>query len=230
MESGAMLLLRVVGLLMVAGLPWVTFAGDETRVAVVDVSTVFKNYKKVYDVQRAIDASFEQESRKLLEDTRELQKKVREVEQMRRDAPEPNEFVFEQMIAVQRREFALRKRQQAFEQKRGKRYLAEMRDVLNEIRAAIEKAAVRGKYQLVLRSPDASDPVVGDETAPGNKENPNEEIIREMLQPKHTLDLVIRFKRNPVLFGSPLVDLTQEVLKDLNDEYAKRAGTAPAKE
>jgi hypothetical protein len=42
-----------------------------------------------------------------------------------------------------------------------------------------------------------------------------------MLRPKHTLDIVIRFKQNPVLFGSPLVDLTETVLKDLNDTYAK---------
>jgi Skp family chaperone for outer membrane proteins len=37
----------------------------------------------------------------------------------------------------------------------------------------------------------------------------------------------VRFKRNPVLYGSPLVDLTYEVLKDLNDRYAKQATAAP---
>jgi len=219
--------LRALGLLAMVAVPSMALSGEGTRVAVVDVSTVFTGYKKVHDVQRTIDNSFEQEKRKLLEDTRGLQEKVREVEQMRRDAPEPNDFVFEQMIAVQRRQFELRKRHENFEKKRNKRYLDEMQDVLNEIRAAIAKAADGGGYDLVLRSADLAEP---EKTEPEEvaKDGENEKAIRELLRPKHTLDLVIQFKKNPVLFGSAAVDLTEQVLKDLNQDYAKRAKTAPA--
>jgi hypothetical protein len=105
-----------------------------------------------------------------------------------------------------------------------------MKDVLGEIRATIRKSAERGGFQLVVRTADADDPVNSDEgenVAGGKDANPNDAAIREMLQPRHTLDIVVRFKRNPVLYGSPLVDLTAEVSKVLNDEYAKRAGGAP---
>jgi Skp family chaperone for outer membrane proteins len=224
-------MLRVAGWLLLGLFPLVVTAGEQaTRIAVVDVSTVFKHYKKVYDVQRRIDASFEAERRKLEEETRQLGKDVQDVEQMRRDASGDSEFVFERVQSLQKQEFALRKRQRAFQEKQGQRYLEEMKDVLGEIRATIRKSAERGGFQLVVRTADADDPVNSDEgenVAGGKDANPNDAAIREMLQPRHTLDIVVRFKRNPVLYGSPLVDLTAEVSKVLNDEYAKRAGGAP---
>jgi Skp family chaperone for outer membrane proteins len=133
------------------------------------------------------------------------------------------------MQALQKVEFALRKRGMEFEEKQTKRYLDEMKDVLSEIRSAIRKAAEGGKFQLVIRTADGDDPVNSDEAeaAVPTKDNPNDSAIREILQPKHTLDIVVRFKRNPVLYGSPLVDLTAEVSKALNEDYAKRAGGAP---
>lgn len=204
--------------------PLLAAAGEQaTHIAVVDVSTVFKNYKKVYDVQRRLDASFEQEKRKLEEDTRQLGKEIREVEQMRQTAGD-TDFVFERMQALQKVEFALRKRGMQFEEKQTKRYLDEMKDVLSEIRATIRKAAERGKFQLVIRTADGDDPINSDaaEATATTRDTPNDPAIREILQPKHTLDLVVRFKRNPVLYGSPLVDLTAEVSKALNDEYARR--------
>jgi Skp family chaperone for outer membrane proteins len=99
-----------------------------------------------------------------------------------------------------------------------------MKDVLSEIRATIRKAAERGKFQLVIRTADGDDPINSDaaEATATTLDTPNDPAIREILQPKHTLDLVVRFKRNPVLYGSPLVDLTAEVSKALNDEYARR--------
>jgi hypothetical protein len=41
-------------------------------------------------------------------------------------------------------------------------------------------------------------------------------------------ELVERFNRNPVLFGAQTVDITQEVLKKLNEDYQRRSGKAPA--
>lgn len=215
---------RWFGWLSLGLFPLLAVAGEqETHIAVVDVSTVFKNYKKVYDVQRRLDASFEQEKRKLEEDTRQLGKEIREVEQMRQTAGD-TDFVFERMQALQKLEFALRKRGMQFEEKQTKRYLDEMKDVLSEIRATIRKAAERGKFQLVIRTADGDDPINSDaaEATATTTDTPNDPAIREILQPKHTLDLVVRFKRNPVLYGSPLVDLTAEVSKALNDEYARR--------
>lgn len=215
---------RWFGWLSLGLFPLLAVAGEqETHIAVVDVSTVFKNYKKVYDIQRRLDASFEQEKRKLEEDTRQLGKEIREVEQMRQEAGD-TDFVFERMQALQKLEFALRKRGMQFEEKQTKRYLDEMKDVLSEIRATIRKAAERGKFQLVIRTADGDDPINSDaaEATATTLDTPNDPAIREILQPKHTLDLVVRFKRNPVLYGSPLVDLTAEVSKALNDEYARR--------
>ena len=223
-------MLRMLGVLVLGLLPLAISAGEqETRIAVVDVSTVFKNYKKVYDVQRRLDASFEQEKRKIEEDTRQLGKEVRDVEQMRQSAGD-SDAVFARIQALQKEEYAIRKRGSAFQEKQTQRYLDEMKDVLSEIRAAVRHAAERGKFQLVVRTADADDPVNSDEAdKPAGKDaNPNDAEIHKMLEPKHTLDIVVRFKRNPVLYGSPLVDLTAEVSKALNDEYAKRAGTAPA--
>lgn len=223
-------MLRMLIVLVLGLLPLAISAGEqETRIAVVDVSTVFKNYKKVYDVQRRLDASFEQEKRKIEEDTRQLGKEVRDVEQMRQSAGD-SDAVFARIQSLQKEEYAIRKRGTVFQEKQTQRYLDEMKDVLSEIRAAVRHAAERGKFQLVVRTADADDPVNSDEAAKpaGPDANPNDAEIHKMLEPKHTLDIVVRFKRNPVLYGSPLVDLTAEVSKALNDEYAKRAGAAPA--
>lgn len=224
-------MLRMVVGLLVGLFPLAAWAGEqETHIAVVDVSTVFKQYKKVYDVQRRIDASFEQEKRKIEEDTRQLGKEMHNVEQMRQTGGDSDDL-FARIQALQKEEYAIRKRGATFQEKQTQRYMEEMKDVLSEIRAAIRRSAERGGFQLVVRAADADDPVNSDEgekTEAGKDGNPNDAAIREMLQPRHTLDIVVRFKRNPVLYGSPLVDLTAEVSKVLNDEYAKRAGTAPA--
>jgi Skp family chaperone for outer membrane proteins len=204
----------------------------ETRVAAVDVSTVFKSYRKVYDVQRQIDAGFEQEKRALQDQQRKLEDFAQEVARDRQQLPGDSELLFDRVQRLQKEQFLLEKKVQDLNRRIEKRYLEEMRDVLSEIRAAIRKEGERGGFHLVLRAPDAEDPIYGKEPEPSAKGEAAEtdKAVRELLTPRHTWDLVARFRRNPVLFGAAAVDITDQVVKLLNGEYGKRAGAKAAPE
>lgn len=211
------------------------------RVAAVDVSAVFTNYRKVHDVQRQIDAAFEQERRALDDQRKRLEELAREVAKDRQQLPGDSELLFDRIQQLQKQEFLLEKKAQDLNRRIEQRYLEEMRDVLSEIRAAIRKEAERGGYQLMLRGAEADDPIFGQEAqgapaaavaSPARQgdaaADPAQEAVREMLQPRHTLDLVARFRRNPVLFGAETVDVTQAVLKTLHEEYDRRKGAGGA--
>jgi Skp family chaperone for outer membrane proteins len=201
-----------------------------TRVAAVDVATVFGSYKKVLDVSRQVEASFEKEKKALEEEERKLADSARVIQQQRQQLAGDSDLVFENIQRFQKEEFQFRKKVQTLNEKMEKRLLEEMRDVLREIRAAIRKQAEKGGYHLVLRAPDANDPVeTGELDTPAKGEvKPGQETIKEALTPRHTFELVARFRRNPVLYGAAVVDITKPVLETLNGEYeAPGRGKAP---
>jgi len=205
-------------------------APPETRVAAVDVATVFSNYKKVVEVNKQVEASFEKEKKALEEVERKLGEFAREIRLQREQLPGDSDLVFENIQRFQKEDFQYRKKVRDLNEKMEKRLLEEMRDVLREIRSAIRKQAEKGGYHLVLRAPDANDPVeTGELDAPKKSEvNPSQETIKEVLTPKYTFELVARFRRNPVLYGAEVVDITKQVLETLNREYeAPRRGKAP---
>lgn len=205
-------------------------AEEEQKLAVVNVSLVFEKYNKVADVQRKIDNDTKDKKEELSKRAEDLSKRNKEVEQLytQQNQSEP---VFDM---VQR----LRKDQYKFERDLGalnmdiqKAYTKEMRDVLTDIRVAVRNIAEKGGFSLVLRSPDTDDPDVKTEN-PDEAANPaarDNRTYLEVTSPKNVAQLVERFNRNPVLFGAKTVDITQDVLTKLNDDYLKRSITGGAK-
>jgi Skp family chaperone for outer membrane proteins len=203
----------------------VAASAGEQRLAMVNVSYLFENYRKVPEIQRLIDARHDQEKKALQKRAEDLGKRSRDLQQYFSDNNQ-SEAVFD---AVQK----LRKDQYLFERdlKRlnfeiTKSYTKEMREVLSEIRVAIKTISEKGAFTLVVRSPDTDDP----ETVEGIDNDPaagDKRTLLERIKPNSVAQLVERFNRNPVLFGAKTVDITQDVLTKLNDEYAKRSATGP---
>ena len=81
------------------------------------------------------------------------------------------------------------------------------------------------KLELVLRSADADNlkalesPGVDGEKEDGADLNALDEHIQQILRPRSTAEVLGRFRRNPVLFGSDQVDITAEVTRTLNEKY-----------
>ena len=143
-----------------------------------------------------------------------------------------NDAYFERFQHFEKRLFQWQKQQQKLELDMVLRLREEMRNVLNEIRAAIRGEAEKGSFQLVLRAPDRDDPTENPLAKPVEDMSPEEvekldpkkrqEVeIKQILAPKNTEDLLVRTRRNPVLYGNWQIDITEGVLKRLNDDYEK---------
>ena len=194
------------------------------KLAVVNVSFVFEKYTKVPDIQRRIDAKYQVQKDELQKRATELAKRNKELEQFYNQA-NSTEAVFD---AIQK----LRKDQYYFERDLNQLnadiqldYTRDMRSVLTDIRSAVRIVAESEKFQMVLRSPDTDDPQVveRDPKTPPNPAEGDNKTVLELNAPQSVAQLVERFNRNPVLFGAKTVDLTQMILKKLNDDYSKHS-------
>lgn len=225
------------GLLCLAGFTPGLCAGEpfpvETHVAVVDVSRVFENYKRVNDVERMVEGEFTPRKQAIEKEGQELMASGAELKRMRDGMEGNSPLLFDEVQRFQKRQFLFERKRQNLEEALAVRMREEMRNVLNEIKAAIRKEAERRHIHLVLRSPDAVDPIEA-ETAPGGERNPapaaddgakkRQKEIKDILAPKTLQELLLRLRRNPVLFGSQTADITAEVLRALNQDYAKLKG------
>jgi Skp family chaperone for outer membrane proteins len=207
-------------------------AAEKARLAVVDVSKVFKNYKKVTDVQRQVDDAFNPRRKKLEKRQKELVELGEMIQQLRRRLSGNNKDLFEQVQAFQKQEFLFRLDSQALDRDFIERMRRDMREVLNDIRAAIHSIAEKRGIRLVMRSADADNMRVLEETVkkPEGKEGTKDKTemseldkkVAAVLDPRSTVEVVGRFKRNPVLFGAEAIDITDAVLKTLNDAYMNK--------
>ena len=198
-------------------------AEDDQKLAVVNVSLVFEKYNKVADVQRKIDADTKDKKEELNKRAEDLSKRNKEVEQLytQQNQSEP---VFDMVQHLRKDQYKFERDLTALNMDIQKAYTKDMRDVLTDIRVAVRNIAEKGGFQIVLRSPDTDDPDVkenAEDTAnPAARDN---HTYLEVTSPKTVAQLVERFNRNPVLFGAKTVDITQDVLTKLNDDYLKRS-------
>jgi Skp family chaperone for outer membrane proteins len=200
---------------------------DGQRLAVVNVSLVFENYKKVPDIQRRIDELSKGQKADLERRAEELAKRNNELEQFASNA-QSSEAVFDAVQKLRRDQFLYEHDLNRLNADIQKNYRKEMREVLTDIRASICAVAEKGRFDLVLRSPDTDDPdTVENKTgAPPHPAAGDNQTFLALHAPKTAGEVVERFNRNPVLFGARTVDVTQEVLAKLNADYLKRAGTS----
>jgi Skp family chaperone for outer membrane proteins len=195
------------------------FAGEQ-QLALVNVSFVFEKYDKVPDVQRRMDETFKARKAELEQRGQELLKRNRELEAYYNQAS-GDDKMFDMVQKLRRDQFVYERDLRRLNMEIQTEYTREMRIVLSDIRAMIRTVAEQGKYELVLRSPDTDDPEVkAGAVSPADRDN---NTYLQLIEPKTVAQLVERFNRNPVLFGAKTVDITQDVLKRLNEEYLKRS-------
>jgi Skp family chaperone for outer membrane proteins len=209
--------------LFVASLSSVVSAAEEQRLAVVNVSLVFEKYSKVPDVQRRIDEKFKAMKDELSQRAGELERRNKEVAQLYQQ-DRNSELVFDRVQKLRKDQFKFERELNNLNADIQKEYTRDMRDVLTDIRGMVRAIAEKGNFALVLRSPDTDDPETVEN--PDDVQSPTNADRRTHLElnaPKTVVQLVERFNRNPVLFGAKTVDITQEVLTKLNDEYLRRS-------
>jgi len=196
-------------------------AEKEQRLAVVNVSYVFENYRKVPDVQRRIDDKFKPTRDELTQRSEALAKRNKDLKQFFAQANQ-SEATFDSVQKLRKDQYLFERDVARLNAEIQKNYTHDMREVLSDIRNAVRVVAEKGGFHLVLRSPDADDP----EVAEGAAQNPaagDDKTFLQLNAPKSVAEIVERFNRNPVLFGAKTVDITQDVLTKLNEEFAKRA-------
>ena len=213
------------GALLASGLAcsqWLSAAADKQpaqRLAIVNVSYVFSNYKKIADVQRLID-NMEPEEKKYLDLTAKDLKARQEDLAPLLNMANADLNVFDRVQKLRRDQFVYATRLRALNDKIQKQYTKEMRDVLSDIRLAIV-AVSKDRFDVVLRSPDPDEASLVNAAA---GKTGDKKAVAEMIEPKTTVEVLERFNRNPVLFGRVTVDITHEVLDKLNRDYARRTG------
>ena len=193
----------------------------------VNVSLVLEKYDKLPDVERAMEAKHKAQKDELQQRGNELGKRNKELDEMFNQA-QPEEAVFEKVQKLRRDTYYYERDLNRLNAEIQKEYTKRMREVLSDVRVAIRSMAEKGGFDLVLRSPYTDEPEAV-AAAPGKAagaETPDKPNQPSPLEPRTTGQVIERFRRNPVLFGAKAVDITEEVLKKLNADYAKRTGTA----
>jgi len=211
-------------------LPFPVEAGEgEQRLALVNVSLVFEKYDKVAEVSRAIDARHQPQKKELEQRAKELLERNKGLESMYNQA-QTEEAVFDMIQKLRKDQFRYERELARLNADIQKEYTKQMREVLSDIRVAVRAIAEQGHFDLVLRSPDSDNPEVSAPT-PENPANPATADSRPYLstiEPASMAELLERFNRNPVLFGTKTVDITQDVLKKVNEDYQRRIGKPAA--
>lgn len=196
------------------------WAQAEKRIGVVNVSRVFKAYLKVGDIQNTLKTRFDPKRNELEQERKKLADAMGNF-QGRQTSQNMSREAFGELQQLQLREYNLKEEFQKLAKTIEEARMAEMRQVLKEIRAAIRDVGQAERYDLILRAPEYDEqgnPEVADE------ENP------EQAAPKSAAELVRRFRENPVLFFAAGVDITSQVTAKLNADYQKTgAGKAAPK-
>jgi Skp family chaperone for outer membrane proteins len=205
---------------MLRGSAWAAGAPAPQRLASVNVSYIFENYKKVTDLQRTIDEKFKLDDGKLQLKFKELTQRNKELDPYlnKGDLDSVDPVIFEKVQMLRRDQFQFSRERQQYDENVQKAYTKGMKDILTDIRVAIRTIADVGRFDLVLRSADAEDP-----QSEGPLLDPSKQTYLAALEPKTVAEMTERFNRNPVLFGAKPTDITNDVLKRLNDEYARRS-------
>ena len=181
-------------------------AEDAKRIAVVNVSRVFDAYAKVKDIEDKMKKLFEPEKKALESEERELKRREDALRVDPRD-PKTNLEFFREIQAFELAKMQLELKGRELIKRVEERRKNEMKAVLNDIKAAIRTVGTTEKYDLVLRAPEFEE--VFDPGRAGAADN----------EVHSAAELVRKFRENPVLYFSQGVDVTDNVIARLNDEY-----------
>ncbi len=228
-----MLPFRIRNLLIVAVLASAAGAHAQEQkggLGVVDVSIVFKRYPKVAEVQEQVDQLFGPRREELVKKRNELMEMGENIKKLRSQLSGQSEVLFDQVQVFQKKEFLYEKMRQQIDADFVQRMRRDMKDVLDDIRAAINAVAEEKGLKLIMRSADADNlqalgDMEGEREAGDEKKDKSaveiDERVKKMLNPSSTVEVVGRFKQNPVLYGAAAIDMTDEVLTRLRNSTAK---------
>ena len=195
------------------------------KLAIVNVSFIFEKYDKVSDLQRKIDADFKLQDEALQLRIKKLADRNKKLDEFVKNtnADSVPENIFDELQLLRKDQYLFNRDRTHYDEEVQKAYTTGMKHILTDIRVAIHTVADLGKFDLVLRSPDADDPDITD-----NPAEPDKKTYLSVLAPKTVAEIIERFNRNPVLFGAQPTDITRDVLTRLNAEYLKRSSGAGA--
>jgi Skp family chaperone for outer membrane proteins len=198
-------------------------AEKEQKLAMVNVSFVFEKYRRVADADRRIDEIFAAERDALAKRAEDIKKRHKAVEDFFNAANQSDE-VFNEVQKLRKDQYFYEKDVARLNMQIQKAYAREMREVLGEIRVSIRTVAEKGGFDVVLRSPDSDDPVTAEIDTRRDPAAADKATVLQRMDPRTVAQVLERFNRNPVLFGARAVDITDLVLKKLNDDFDRRAG------
>lgn len=201
----------------------------ESRIGVVNVTRVFNSYKKVKDIQERLKARFDARRRELQAKEKQMRefRDIIELDVRSGRDPKVDREVFKKMQQLQEMEFSLSDEFRKLRKDVEKFRMDEMKEVLKDIRAAIRTVGSELGFDLVMRAPEYDDklePIDAGEAAPaGEGEN-----AEQRDEAQSAMELVARFRENPVLFHGKDVDITEKVIARLNADHEKSGAGAPA--
>lgn len=198
-------------------------SAGEQKIAVVNVSKVFEQYRKVADIQQRTDAKYKGQKDELELRADSIAKRSRELEAQFQGAnSRTDEGMFTAIQLMRKEQFAYERDLRRLNEAIQKEYTSDMREVLSDIRQAIRQLAETNNYDMVVRSPDSDNPDPGPE--PKGLTDPNDKrTYFQKVQPKTTYEIVERFNRNPILYGKSTVDITEDVLNYVNQKFFKQS-------
>lgn len=197
------------------------FSG-ELKMGVVNIPRVFEGYARVKDGQEKLRKEFGPEETVLEKTEIELRKLKDKLEVDPRPKTDLNFYTEFQKLQFMTLEHENRKRQvmsRAAEKQR-----EEMKQILTEMRNAVRVVSASEGMHFVMRAPEWEDSMgagsaLGAATAPAAGD---EKDAKDSKEPKSAQMLVGLFRENPLIHYTPSMDISEKVIKLLNDEYHAR--------
>jgi Skp family chaperone for outer membrane proteins len=180
------------------------------RIAVVNVSRVFNAYQRVGDVQKKMEQLFEPDRKAIEKDSADLKKEEDFIRMSPKDPKKDVDF-FKQIQHFELHKMEVDLKFQELYQRVEEKRRDEMKQVLNSIKGAIRHVGTQEKFDLILRAPEFDDEF--------DEKKADDPTKKKEDEPKSAGDLVRRFRENPVMYFSQGVEVTDLVIKKLNDDY-----------
>lgn len=192
----------------------------EVRVGVVNIPRVFEGYVRVKDGAEKLRKEFGPEETVLEKTEVELRKLKDRLEVDPRPKTDLNFYQEFQKLQFMTLEHENRKRQ--IMQRAAEKQREEMKSILTEMRNAVRVVSASEGMHFVFRAPEWEDSM-GTGTALGGATAPVAgEPAVDSKEPKTAQLLVGLFRENPLIHYPASADISEKVIKLLNDEYHVR--------
>lgn len=179
------------------------FAGEQApRIGVVRIQEVFKRYQYAVDMEKKIKEAFQTDE----DEISALKKKIDEAKDRVRHDPllEPNSLKARLlMLEIQKDQIVLEDKLNRFKQNTRKHMAEFYRNIYTDFRRNVDAFAKQYAYDLIITAPDR-------------------ELSEESKDSDSPMALQNEILLRSVQYISPRADITEALLKTMNNEYARR--------